>query len=72
MKLHEDIDGYTINQHKAMLDTVNFSKNRFHLISLDRSAQISRKMSINTTSKLFRKPGKRCAAVIEMYQGVNT
>ena len=40
--------------------------------SLERSAQISRKMSIKTTNKLFRKPGKRCAAVIEMYQGVKT
>ena len=55
MKVHEDFDGYTVNQHNAMLDTVNYGKNRFHLMSLDRRARNSRKMSMKTTNKFFQK-----------------
>ena len=47
--------------------TSNYRKNT---MSLDRSAQNSRKMSMKLAKKMFRKPDKRCVAVIEMYQDV--
>lgn len=54
------------------MGTSNYRKNRLHTMSLDRSTLSSRKMSMKLAKKLFRKPDKRCVAVIEMYQAVKT
>ena len=49
--------------------TSNYGKNKPHIMSLDRRARNSRKISMKTAKKLLRKPDKRC---IDMYQAVKT
>ena len=54
--------GGLVASNSSNMATSNYSKNKPHILSLDRNARNSRKVSMETAKKLLRKPDKRCSS----------